>query len=173
MFKCFYPNEYVDSAYSIDLKEYYDKGFRALVLDVDNTLVEHGAPFDEKAVAFFARARECGFQTCIISNNSDERVRPFAEGVGSPYVSKAGKPKKDGYERAMKLLGSTKETSMFIGDQLFTDVWGANRAGIYCILVKYIRDDFVFWIKLKRLGEKIVLHFYKNYTKRERRYGKR
>ena len=166
MFQCFYPKEYADSAYSLDLQKYYDKGYRALILDVDNTLVPHGAPYDENAVAFFANARKCGFSTCIISNNGDARVRPFAEGVGSAYVAKAGKPKKDGYRKAMEICGSSRAESMFIGDQLFTDVWGANRAGIYCVLVHYIQKDTEIQIKLKRLGEKIVLYFYRRHLKR-------
>lgn len=160
MFKCFFPNEYVESAYSIDLMKYRDKGFRALIMDVDNTLVEHGAPHDENAVAFFDNARKCGFSTCIISNNNDARIRPFAEGVGSEYVAKAGKPKKEGYLKAMEIMHSSPSETMFIGDQLFTDIWGANRAGIYCILVKYIKYDYEIQIRLKRLGERIVLFFY-------------
>lgn len=161
MFKCFYPNEYAESAYSIDFQKYYDMGYRALVLDVDNTLVEHGAPHDERAAAFFSDVKNIGFTTCIISNNNEERIRPFAQGVGSDYIVDASKPSKKGYLRAMEHMGSSKNNTMFIGDQIFTDIWGANRAGIYCILVKYIKYDTKFLIKLKRFAEKIVLKSYK------------
>lgn len=160
MFECFYPDEYAESAYLLDLDQYRQKGYRALILDVDNTLVEHGAPHNEKAVAFFDNARNLGFSTCIISNNNDARIRPFAEGVGSQYVAKAGKPKKTGYLKAMELMNSSRQDTMFIGDQIFTDVWGAKRAGIYCVLVHYIKYDTELQIKLKRLGERIVLYFY-------------
>lgn len=160
MFECFYPKEYIDSAYKIDFKKYYDRGFRALVLDVDNTLVEHGAPANEEAIAFFENVRSIGFKTCIVSNNDEERIKPFATAVKSEYVFDAGKPSAKGYNLAMKILGCDRMNSMFIGDQLFTDIWGANRAGIYNILVKYIKLDNIFYIKLKRWGEKIVLHFY-------------
>ena len=166
MFKCFYPNEYAESAYSIDFQKYYDKGYRALVLDVDNTLVEHGAPYNENAVAFFANVKKIGFKTCIISNNNEKRIKPFADGVGSDYIADAAKPSKKGYVQAMKHLESDETNTMFIGDQLFTDVLGANRAGIYCILAKYIKYDTDPLIKLKRLGEKIVLAFYKKYIRK-------
>ena len=161
MFKCFYPNEYVESAYSIDFQKYYDMGYRALVLDVDNTLVEHGAPYNEQAAAFFSAVKNMGFKTCIISNNNEKRIRPFAEGVGSDYIADAAKPSKKGYVRAMQHMGSNEKNTIFIGDQLFTDIWGANRAGIYCILVKYIKYDKEFLIRLKRFAEKIVLKSYK------------
>lgn len=161
LFKRFYPKEYVMSAYTIDFQKYYEQGYRALILDVDNTLVEHGAPVNEKAKAFFEKVRGIGFKTCIISNNNDARVSPFAEAVDSPYIADAGKPKKEGYLKAMQLMESEKNNTLFIGDQLFTDVWGANRTGVYSILVHYIKYDYEIQIRLKRLGEKIVLYFYK------------
>lgn len=160
MFKQLYPKEYVDSAYNIDFQKYYDKGFRALVLDVDNTLVEHGAPANDKAKEFFENVRKIGFKTCILSNNHEPRIKPFADAVNSEYVFDGGKPKKTGYIKAMRMMGSDINNTMFVGDQIFTDVWGANRTGIYSILVKYIKYDYEIQIKLKRIGEKIILHFY-------------
>lgn len=166
MFQVFYPTIYAESAYIVDFQQYYKKGYRALILDVDNTLVEHGAPANDQAVAFFAELRDIGYQTCIISNNQEPRVKPFAEAVGSPYIFDAGKPKRDGYRRAMEVCGTDPQNSLFMGDQLFTDIWGANRAGIRSILVKPIRQDPLLQIRLKRLGEKIILPFYFRYRKR-------
>ena len=69
MFKVFYPTEYYDSTYSIDFKKYYNDGFRGVIFDIDNTLVEHDAPADERAKALIARLKEIGFSVCFISNN--------------------------------------------------------------------------------------------------------
>ncbi len=166
MFKKFYPTIYAESAYIVDFQEIYDKGYRVLILDVDNTLVEHGAPANDQAIAFFDKVRKIGFQTCIISNNHEPRILPFATAVASDYIFDAGKPSQKGYQKAMKLCGGTLENSLFMGDQLFTDIWGANRAGLKSILVKPIKYDTEIQIRLKRLGEKIVLPFYFRYRKK-------
>lgn len=166
MFRKFYPTIYARSAYIVDFQKYYNKGYRALALDVDNTLVPHGAPADERAVAFFRKLREIGYRTCIISNNHEPRIRPFAETVGSPFLYDAGKPGKACYEKAMRLCGSDRTNTIFMGDQLFTDIWGANRAGIASILVKPVKNDYEIQIRLKRLGERIILPFYSRYRRK-------
>ena len=157
---------YVHSAYAVDFSKLYQKGYRALILDIDNTLVEHGAPATAEAIAFFEKLREIGYATCIISNNHEPRVKSFADAVESDYIFDAGKPSRKGYEEAMRRCGSTKENTLFMGDQLFTDIWGAKRCGIRSILVKPIKLDPEFQIRLKRLGEKIVLPFYLRHRKK-------
>jgi len=160
MFKAFYPSEYVESAYGIPYEALYEKGYRGIIFDVDNTLVPHGAPADRQAIALFERLKKIGFSTCILSNNKEPRVSPFANRVGSPYIFKGGKPSVKGYGRAMEVMGTKKENTLFIGDQLFTDVWGANRSGIYSILVKPINPKEEIQIVLKRYLEAVVLWFY-------------
>ena len=86
MFKTFYPDEYVASTYVLDFEKMYREGCRGLVFDIDNTLVPHGAPADERAICLFDRLRSIGFDTCLISNNQEPRVKPFAEKVQSKYV---------------------------------------------------------------------------------------
>jgi uncharacterized protein len=129
---------YIDSAYDIDYKGLYDKGYRGIIFDVDNTLVEHGAPVTERAKKLFGDLKAMGYNTCIISNNKEYRVKPLADEVGSLYVSKAGKPSPKNYVKAMEYMNTDKSDTYFVGDQLFTDVWGANRAGIKSVLVKPI-----------------------------------
>lgn len=160
MFQSFYPKEYLDSAYEIPFEDMYRKGYRGIIFDVDNTLVPHGAPADRRAVELFGRLREIGFSTCILSNNKEPRVSPFAGRVGSPYIFKGDKPSKKGYEKAMAVMGTGRDNTFFVGDQLFTDVWGANRAGIYSILVKPIHPREEIQIVLKRRLEAVVLFFY-------------
>ena len=138
MFKTFYPDEYVASTYVLDFEKMYREGCRGLVFDIDNTLVPHGAPADERAICLFDRLRSIGFDTCLISNNQEPRVKPFAEKVQSKYVFNAHKPSTKNYIKAMELMQTDRGNTVFIGDQLFTDVWGAKRTGMKSILVKPI-----------------------------------
>ena len=156
---------YVDSAYKIDYEYMYKKGLRGIIFDVDNTLVPHGAPATEEAVLLFKKLHEMGIDTCIISNNKEPRVAPFANLVGSEYIFKAGKPKKTNYIKAMEIMGTDISNTYFIGDQIFTDIYGANRTGIPSILVKPINEREEIQIVLKRKLEKIVLFFYKRKNK--------
>lgn len=160
MLETFYPNRYVDSAYRIPYGKLYERGYRGIIFDVDNTLVPHGAPADERAVKLFEELRSLGFASCILSNNREPRVAPFAEQVKSPYIFKGGKPSVKGYEKAMEVMGTDRSNTLFVGDQLFTDVWGANRTGLFSILVKPIDPKEEIQIVLKRRLEAIVLWFY-------------
>ena len=166
MIQQFYPDEWLDSAYVIDYEKLYKEGYRGLIFDIDNTLVPHGAPADERAIALFKRLREIGFSCCLLSNNKEPRVKMFNEKIGASYIFKAGKPGKIGYVQAMRKIGTNKKTTVFIGDQLFTDVWGAKRVGIRNILVKPINPKEEIQIVLKRRLEWIILYFYKKTMKK-------
>lgn len=160
MFSCFYPDEYLDSAYEIDYEDFYCRGIRGVIFDIDNTLVPHDAPADERAIALFERLHRMGCETMLLSNNKEPRVKSFADKVKTDYLYKAGKPGKAGYRKAMERMGTDEKTTLFVGDQLFTDVWGAKRSGIYAVLVKPIHPKEEIQIVLKRHLEKIVLYFY-------------
>ena len=161
MFDRFFPDRYVASTYVIDFEKLYSEGVRGLIFDIDNTLVPHGAPADRRAEELFARLKRIGFSCCLISNNQEPRVRMFNENIQVDYVYNAHKPSTKNYVKAMEIMGTGKDNTVFIGDQLFTDVWGAKRAGIPNILVKPIHPKEEIQIVLKRYLEKIVLHFYK------------
>lgn len=160
MFQRFYPKEYYTSTYVIDFQKYYDQGFRGILFDIDNTLVPHNAPATKKAIQLMERLKAIGFQVCLVSNNKEPRVAEFNKKLKVQYIFKAGKPLKKGYHRAMELLGTTADNTMFVGDQLFTDLWGANRSGIYSVLVKPINKKEEIQIVLKRIPEKLILFFY-------------
>lgn len=85
----------------------------------------------------------------------------FNREIGTNYIFNAHKPSVKNYVRAMEIMGTDKSNTVFVGDQLFTDVWGAKRAGIHNILVKPIHPKEEIQIVLKRRLEKIVLYFYK------------
>lgn len=168
IFHVFYPKKEIGSAYDIPYEKFYDRGIRGVIFDVDNTLVPHGAPADERAVELFKRLKRTGLDTCLMSNNKEPRVASFSKDVGSQYIFKAGKPAVKGYGKAMERMGTDTGTTIFVGDQLFTDVYGANRAGIYSILVKPIHPKEEIQIVLKRYLERIVLYFYHRDLKKEK-----
>lgn len=161
----FYPDEYLDSAYEVDYEGLYREGYRGVIFDIDNTLVPHGAPADARSIALFERLRAIGLQSMLLSNNKEPRVKMFNDAVHSSYLYKAGKPSVRGYEEAMRRMGTGKENTFFVGDQLFTDVWGAKRTGIRSFLVKPIHPKEEIQIVLKRRLEWIVLFFYKRSRK--------
>ena len=160
MLKRFYPEHEKDSAYKLDYEGLYVKGYRGIIFDVDNTLVPHGAPADKQALRLFKRLQRIGFDTVLLSNNKEPRVKSFAGQVGSKYIYKAGKPSPEGYLKAMEQMNTTKENTIFVGDQLFTDILGAKNLGIVTYLVRPIHPKEEVQILLKRKLEKIVLYFY-------------
>ena len=167
MLQRFYPDEYLDSTYVIDFDKLYEEGYRGIIFDIDNTLVPHGAPADERAKKLFAHLKELGYHCMLLSNNKEPRVKSFADQVHSPYIYKAGKPGIKNYDRAVREMGLRKEEVLFVGDQLFTDVYGANRAGLYGILVKPINPKEEIQIVLKRYLEAVVLFFYRRKQKKQ------
>lgn len=165
MFERFFPDEYVVSTYSITFEKLYGQGYRGIIFDIDNTLVLHGAPADERAKKLFERLSEIGFSTCLLSNNRKKRVEMFNQEIGTNYISNGKKPCRRNYIRAMELMGTGRSSTLFVGDQIFTDIWGARRTGIYSILVRPLNSSEEIQIVLKRAVENIVLHFYKKRLK--------
>lgn len=165
MFRRFYPKRLAPSSYDIEYEKLYEEGYRGILFDIDNTLVEHGADASERAVQLLKRLKKIGFQICLISNNSEERVRRFNERIGANYIHKARKPSIKNYIRAVKLMGTRIDNTVFVGDQLFTDVYGANRVGMMTYLVKPIHPKEEIQIVLKRKLERIVLYFYQRDVK--------
>ncbi len=167
MLECFYPKEYLDSTYLIDFEKKYEQGYRGIIFDIDNTLVPHGLPADERAIALFLRLKKIGYQVTMLSNNKEPRVKMFCDVVNAPYIYRAGKPNPENYKKAMRNMGTNEKNTLFVGDQIFTDVWGANKAGIYSILVKPIHPKEEIQIVIKRYFEKIVLIAYQRYMRKK------
>lgn len=116
-------------------------GVRGVLLDVDNTLepYEHPTP-GEHVKAWLESLHKAGIKAAIVSNNNQERLDVFNRELGLPGFAKAGKPFPKNLYRAMEILGTDKENTVFIGDQILTDVWAAHNAGIRAILVPPIND---------------------------------
>ena len=138
MFRSFFPDEYLDSAYVINFEKLYNEGYRGLLFDIDNTIVPHGAPADERAKKLFQRLRKIGFHYCFVSINKKPRVEPFARAVEGDFVENAHKPAVKNYRKACQMIGTDPDRTIFVGDHLFTDIYGAMRAGFRTILVKPI-----------------------------------
>lgn len=160
MFDYFFPDAVQESTYEIDFDRLYAEGYRGVIFDIDNTLVPHGAPADERAKELFAHLKALGFSCCLLSNNKLGRVKMFNDDVNVHFIEDAHKPSTKNYIKATRLMGTKKSNTVFVGDQLFTDVWGAKRAGIRNILVRPIHPREEIQIVLKRYLEKIVLFFY-------------
>jgi HAD superfamily phosphatase (TIGR01668 family) len=156
----FYPDETAESAYDIDYGRLWKEGYRGIIYDIDNTLVLPDAPADARSDELLNRLGKMGFIICLSSNNGRERVEAFNRNVNVHYVAKVLKPSLKGYRRALELMGTRRRETVCIGDQIFTDVWGARRAGMHVILTKPFTDKEEFQIILKRILEKVVLHFY-------------
>lgn len=161
MFKMFYPYEYIEDVFSIDYEKLYDKGYRGIIFDIDNTLVPHGNDSVEEVDELFNFIQRIGFKTLLLSNNSEERILRFLRNIDSMYIYDAGKPNTMNYFKAIEMLGIKKEAVVLIGDQIFTDVLGANRSGIDNILVKFIGYKTETKIGIRRNLEKIILKFYR------------
>ncbi|MGN0165601.1 MAG: HAD-IIIA family hydrolase [Lachnospiraceae bacterium] len=176
MFNSLYPGTRAVSSYDFDFSGKYLCGYRGIIFDIDNTLVEHGADADARAVELIRSLVDMGYKICFLSNNKEPRVQRFCDGLsrggvdmhGVFHISKAGKPSVKNYNRAMELMGTLKENTLFVGDQLFTDVWGANKAGISTVLVDRIDDKEEIQIVLKRYLEKAVLACYSAGRQRKR-----
>ena len=161
MWKRFYPDETAETVRDVDYGAFLRKGVRGIIFDIDNTLVPQDAPATAETEAFFREIHALGFRTCVISNNTEERVKPFAERAASDYVFHARKPLKESYRKAMAFLGTDPQSTLYVGDQLLTDIFGARRLGIPCVLVKPVSlESDIPTVRFKRKIEKWILREY-------------
>lgn len=160
MLKEFFPHEYVRSVFAIDYRKLYDLGYRGIIFDIDNTLVHHGEDSTPEVDQLFRHIHQTGLKTLLLSNNSETRILRFLAHIDSPYIPEANKPDPAGYQQAVNLLALPKEQVICIGDQVFTDILGANKAGLDSILVEYLRYPDETKIGIRRNVEKVLLWCY-------------
>ena len=131
---------------------------KALILDLDNTLTTHNNPIPpQSSLDWIKRMKEAGIKLMIVSNNSDERVLPFAEKLGLDFEARGKKPLPFGYKRAVKRLGVSSREVAAVGDQIFTDIMGCFTAGIRSIFVFPIKPETSLPFRFKRSIEKPLL----------------
>lgn len=162
----FFPNEYVKSIYTINYKKLQEKGIQGLVFDIDNTLVPYFIQTPPKKITgFICRLVRQGFKVTLVSNNTKKRVELFMQqldnkGLQIKAFHRAKKPSKINLSKAIEHMDLDKKKVALIGDQVFTDVLGGNRTGLYTILVKPISDKDEPITKIKRGIESLVIKKY-------------
>lgn len=155
--KNFYADAYLNSILDVTVPFLSEKGISGLILDIDNTLIGHNVALPDENVLGHLRTLEGGgIKLCVVSNNNEQRVKAFCEKIGvSFFVANALKPRRIGYLRAFEELNLSPDHVAAVGDQVFTDVWGAKRAGCFAILTKPLhKGGEGFLIALKRVLEK-------------------
>lgn len=162
MLKKYYPSAYAESVFDIDYGKLYEKGYRGIIFDIDSTLVPHGADSTPEVDALFKEIRRAGLKTLLMTNNDEERVLRFIRNIDTLYLCDANKPAADGYLRAVEMLGTKKEKIVYIGDQVFIDIVGANNVGVDSILVHYILHEGETKLGIKRNLEKPVLWLWRH-----------
>lgn len=134
--KMLLPKQYLQALNQLDLDVLAAQGIRGLIFDLDNTLVPRDVPaFSPATLQWLEQVREKGFQICIVSNNGMKRLQDVVGDLSIPFIHKALKPFKKSFYRAMESMGTNKQETAVIGDQIFTDMVGGNRMGLYTILV--------------------------------------
>lgn len=157
-YKCI-PLDVVDHVSKVDLKAYQEKGFKTLLIDVDNTLI----PYDDRNLkpwhkAFRKDIDTYGFKVVLVSNNAQAKIEEFSNAFNAPFVHRAKKPSRRGFKKALTSIQAKTQDTLVIGDQLMTDVYGANRLGVKSILVRPIRTKTEKWYtKLTRRLETQML----------------
>ena len=166
-----YPKEYFNSVKDIKIDFLNKNNIKGLILDVDNTLInlERKMP---AGVSDWARdLKKYGIKMCILSNsNKIDKVEGVAKIIEVPYIFFGKKPLKSGFLRAQRTLKLESENIAVVGDQIFTDVIGANRCGMFSILVKPIEEKDYLLTRIKRPLEKFII---KRYEKRKRNGGRK
>ncbi len=154
----FCPTKYFTTVFDIDYADLKEKGRTNLLFDLDNTLVARDSGLvSSELKELFQRLLGEGFKIAIISNNWGERVSNFGVEAGVPVLGKALKPLKRAFRLAMDLIGSKKDDTVVIGDQLFTDIYGANQFGAMTILVSPVSSTDLLHTKILRHAEKAIL----------------
>ena len=132
-----YPSIYIENIKKITLELLKEKKIKGLILDIDNTLIDYDKNLLEGTKEWCDNLKENDIKLCILSNtNKVKKVEKVAKILNLEYIYFAHKPSKKGFLMAQKLLGLNKEEIAIVGDQIFTDVWGGNRVGMYTILTK-------------------------------------
>lgn len=135
------PDEFHGSVVDIDLPHLWGHGIRAIIFDLDNTLVDWktGCVSPDRW-RWLKEAKGLGFKLCITSNNLSERVKTLSGLLGIPSVHGAVKPSTRAFRKALGILSSTPQDTALVGDQLFTDILGGNRMGFYTFLINPVSN---------------------------------
>ena len=147
----------------INLTELKSRGIKGILLDIDNTLIDYTKHLSNEVIEWVKEAKNQGFKLCILSNsNKLEKITKVADKLNLEYISFAKKPSKAGFLKAAKQLKLENSEIAMVGDQVFTDVLGANKVKMLSIYVEPINSKEYWYTKWKRPIESVILkHFEK------------
>lgn len=156
-----YPDLYLNSVIDINATLLKKNKLEALILDVDNTLIDYYKNLIDGAEEWCENLKSEGIKCIILSNsNKKEKVETVAKKLGIKYIMFAKKPLKSGFKRALEKLEMSPEQVAVVGDQIFTDVVGAKRMKMFSILVKQVGEKDIFITKVKRPIENAIIKKY-------------
>lgn len=155
----FRPALFAEDIESIDLQFLSERGIRALMLDLDNTLLPwRDSEVPDSSRRWVEKARDSGFQLCIVSNtHNPRRLNEIAAQLGVPSVHRALKPRRYGFAKALQTLGCEPSAAAVVGDQILTDILGGNLAGMFTILVRPMHPREFVGTKISRMLERLIL----------------
>ena len=152
----FKPNMYVKNIFEIDYKKLKDRDIKVLLFDFDNTIIEKGNNVIDKKTLKFLNSLKSNFIIYVVSNSLNKsKLNLVCSKLDLPYIGNARKPFKSGYKK-LKFKNIKNEQIAMIGDQLITDVWGANKIGYFSILIDPITNNEHIWTKVNRVFERII-----------------
>ena len=158
-----YPKAYFESVKEINIDFLNKNNIKALILDVDNTILDFDKNIPEGIEKWCEDLKNKGIKFCILSNsNHKEKVQMVAQKLDIPYFYFGTKPLKRGFKKAMRLLEEKAENIAAVGDQVFTDVIGSNRCRMFSILVKPIGEKDILMTRIKRPLENYIIKRYQN-----------
>ena len=158
---CLKPDACYDGVQFIDFDFLKNNNIQGILLDIDNTLIDMDRNMPDEILKWVQEAKEHGFKIGILSNTGKkDKLIPISEKLGVEYVSLAKKPIRSGFVRAAKMLDMDYKNIAMVGDQVFTDVCGANRVGMFSIYVKPINLREYWYTAWKRPIESLILKHY-------------
>jgi uncharacterized protein len=166
MFDYFRPTLQAPSLDQIVIEQLVRDGINGLIIDLDNTMTPwKNLEVGPKVTEWFKKVKAAGISACVVSNNKKrQRVAVVAERLGIPFVFGATKPRRRAFRAGMELLGTSQMDTAVIGDQLFTDILGGNRLGLYTILVTPINDHEFIGTRIMRRIEKLLVWLMKHFA---------
>ena len=157
-----YPKAYFNNVREIRIDFLQKNKIKALILDVDNTLIDYDKNLPKETIKWANELEGQGVKLYILSNsNKKQKVKKVAEELGIEYEYFAKKPLKFGFKRVQEKLNEKPEHIAVVGDQIFTDVIGGNRCNMFTILVEPIAEKDIWITRIKRPIENAIKNRYK------------
>lgn len=165
-----YPKQYLKNVTNFTVEMIQENSIKGIILDVDNTLIDYYKNMLEGAEQWCKNLQKKGIKFCIVSNsNKKDKVEQVAKNLNIPYVFFAKKPLKFGLNKAKKIMNLPENEIAVIGDQIFTDILGANRCKMYSVLVDPIEEKDIFITIIKRPIENCIKERYEKYLSKNKK----